>query len=261
MKTWECGGTADRDDSKSSAERRVGSNPTTPTKWILRSLTKEHLSKLVAASTSYRQVGQKLGLRGGGSFRNLKELIKSFEIDTDHFLGRGWSKGKTKESHLSIAQAGSKTSKKLTGRTGRLHTKETRQKMSKSASERSSNNGLVKTKRYDVFCPYLNRTVKVQGTWERDYAIWLNENQIRWTKDWSISFSWKKSPEDIERSYHPDFLLVDSNTHIEIKGFMWKIESKNVDDALKLRLVQEQNPELQLQVLMKEDLVQLGVFK
>jgi hypothetical protein len=36
-------------------------------------------------------------------------------------------------------------------------------KISAKAGER--NNGLIKTKYFEVYCPYINENVKVQGTW------------------------------------------------------------------------------------------------
>lgn len=202
----------------------------------------------------------KLDLRGGTAYPRARELVQQFDIDATHFTGAGWSRGLNKQTHSSIAEAGRKTSVKMTGKPGHPHTKESRRKMSNSASIRSSNNGPVRTKWHEVFCPYLNKPVKVQGTWERDYALWLNSKDISWVKDHTITFPWKKNENDIVRTYHPDFLLVDSGVHIEIKGFMWKDEQRGVDDERKLRLVQEQNPSLKLSILMKAELVSMGVF-
>ena len=56
--------------------------------------TKESLEPIVRDSTSYRQVLAKLGLRyAGGSYKNLKNRITEYNIDTSHFLGRGHNKG------------------------------------------------------------------------------------------------------------------------------------------------------------------------
>lgn len=57
--------------------------------------TKENLAPVIAASFSYGQVLDRLGLRRtGGGQSHLKNLVKRFEIDTGHFLGQGWSRGK-----------------------------------------------------------------------------------------------------------------------------------------------------------------------
>ena len=64
--------------------------------------TKEILEPIVKESGSIRQVLQKLGLKeAGGNYENLKTRIKKFEIDTSHFHGKSWNKGK-KWSNLQI---------------------------------------------------------------------------------------------------------------------------------------------------------------
>lgn len=58
--------------------------------------TKEILTEIVNECGSFRQVLQKLGLKeAGGNYSNIKKRIKQFEIDTKHFHGQLWSKGKT----------------------------------------------------------------------------------------------------------------------------------------------------------------------
>ncbi len=57
--------------------------------------TKENLGLVVRESGSIRQVLQKLGLEeSGGNYENIKTRIKQFEIDTSHFHGMLWNKGK-----------------------------------------------------------------------------------------------------------------------------------------------------------------------
>lgn len=66
--------------------------------------TKENLEKIVKESNSIRQVLKKLGLKeAGGNYQNIKVKIKNFEIDTSHFHGQVWNKGKTwsKEKDIS----------------------------------------------------------------------------------------------------------------------------------------------------------------
>ena len=60
-----------------------------------RKYTKEILEAIVSESFSIRQVLQKLGLKeAGGNYQNIKVRIKNFEIDTSHFHGQTWNKGK-----------------------------------------------------------------------------------------------------------------------------------------------------------------------
>ncbi len=57
--------------------------------------TKEILEPIVKESGSIRQVLIKLGLKeAGGNYENIKTRIKNFEIDTSHFHGMLWNKGK-----------------------------------------------------------------------------------------------------------------------------------------------------------------------
>jgi len=61
-----------------------------------RKYTKEFLEPIVRECGSVRQVLQKLGLKeAGGNYENIKTRIKMFDIDTSHFHGMTWSKGKT----------------------------------------------------------------------------------------------------------------------------------------------------------------------
>lgn len=67
-------------------------------RWKLRSLTDKRLKEIVSQSTSWRDLMLRIGLNGGGSFKAVKLKVTSLNIDTTHFTGQGWSKGKTKET-------------------------------------------------------------------------------------------------------------------------------------------------------------------
>lgn len=57
--------------------------------------TKEYLEPIVKDCGSVRQVLQKLGLKeAGGNYANIKTRIKMLDIDTSHFHGMTWNKGK-----------------------------------------------------------------------------------------------------------------------------------------------------------------------
>jgi hypothetical protein len=51
---------------------------------------------LCAESFSLAEVLRKAGRKGGGSQQTLKKKIQEFNIDTSHFTGQLWNKGKTK---------------------------------------------------------------------------------------------------------------------------------------------------------------------
>lgn len=57
--------------------------------------TVEQLKAAVMDSRSVRQVLQHLGLvAAGGNYRHIQDVIEKNNIDSSHFLGRGWCKGR-----------------------------------------------------------------------------------------------------------------------------------------------------------------------
>lgn len=57
--------------------------------------TEQELREAVEGSSSLRQVMLKLGIAAeGGNYRTVKERIQVLRIDTGHFTGQSWSKGK-----------------------------------------------------------------------------------------------------------------------------------------------------------------------
>jgi hypothetical protein len=86
-----------------------------------------------------------------------------------------------------------------------------------------------KSKWYDV------NGIKVQGTWERDFAEKLNIFKIHWMKP---CFSFKYILNDKNSRYIPDFYLPKFDVFIEIKGFWWG------NDKEKMRAVIKQNRSL-----------------
>jgi hypothetical protein len=61
-----------------------------------RKYSEEDLKRSVKTSQSLRQVLTKLGIKeAGGNYRTLKKAISFLSLDTSHFTGRAWNKGKT----------------------------------------------------------------------------------------------------------------------------------------------------------------------
>lgn len=57
--------------------------------------TKEKLKPIVAESRAISEVLRKLGLKqSGGNHTHISKRIKVFGLDTSHFLGQGWNRGK-----------------------------------------------------------------------------------------------------------------------------------------------------------------------
>jgi hypothetical protein len=113
----------------------------------------------------------------------------------------------------------------------------------KTLSERqSSNNSGGRCKWYDV------SGVKVQGTWERDLALKMNELGVEWARPKVGEFSYLNNKTKLCR-YTPDFFISALDAFLEIKGFWWG------DDKNKMKLVVEQNP-----LAKKILLIEKGLF-
>ena len=100
-----------------------------------------------------------------------------------------------------------------------------------------------------VFSPYANKNIYLLSGLEIAYAKWLNENNIKWDKPKSNAY--KLSGKD--KKYYPDFLLIDTNEIIEIKGYWWE------GDKAKMLAVTTQHPELKISVLTKQELDNIGI--
>ncbi len=69
----------------------------------LHKYSEEQLREAVKSSTSKRQVLQKLNVAPyGGNYDVLRKSIKYFDLETSHFTGQAWNKGKTLPSRQPI---------------------------------------------------------------------------------------------------------------------------------------------------------------
>jgi hypothetical protein len=70
----------------------------------LKNLTSEHLKELVKESTSVLQIAVKLGYgkRGGSIVSRLKKLIVDNQLDTSHFTGQAWNRGKSSYEDIRV---------------------------------------------------------------------------------------------------------------------------------------------------------------
>jgi len=255
---WSKGQTKENNESiRKNSEKHTGMIYKKNGKKSFKSMSKEELELLVNASTSFRDLIIKIyGIANSGSRdKAVKEWVKNLEIDTSHFTGKTWNKGHTKQTHASLQKAGEEYKKGLKeGKfkpsfLGKKISIEHRNKIIQL--KKLSNFKFVKL--YSVFSKYENTEILVQGTWEKKYAEWLNEKQIHWTKKHELRISYVDD-NGIQRYYHPDFYLPDTNMYIEIKGY-YPDKCKR-----KMELVLEQNPDKKLTVLMKADLKSLGIM-
>jgi hypothetical protein len=90
--------------------------------------------------------------------------------------------------------------------------------------------------------------VRLMSSMEIRYYKYLTKNSIVWKKPNSVKYI-----DNTGKShwYKPDFYLVDSDETIEIKGHWWN------NDKIKMQWVIEQNPNLQIKIIMKKDLLEL----
>lgn len=58
--------------------------------------------------------------------------------------------------------------------------------------------------------------VKLHGTWEKMFAVWLDENKIPWVRN-KKSFPYYFGGKS--RKYYPDFYLTEKNQYVEVKGY------------------------------------------
>lgn len=63
--------------------------------------------------------------------------------------------------------------------------------------------------------------VLLDGTWELKVAMFFDQNDIKWERN-KKRFLYKDK--DKERTYCPDFFLVDSNLYVEVKGYVTELD-------------------------------------
>ena len=137
------------------------------------------------------------------------------------------------------------------------HTKETLEKISLSyLNGDRKNHGYIRVKYYEVFCPFHDKIVKVQGTWELIYANYLNENNIRWTRNTKLRY--RLFEDDYLHTYYPDFYLIDTDEYIEIKGYWWTSKDGKRDDKRKMEFVRKYNEDKKITVIMNIDKYKLN---
>lgn len=151
---------------------------------------------------------------------------------------------KAKQLGLSIPKMSDETKQKISNVwKGRNHTKETKEKISKTMQQVVKDkpdsynginiNGKVKKYKYN--------NVSLDGSWELLVAQYLDFNNIKWERPRKgFEYIWN----NVTHIYYPDFYLTDYNMYIEVKGFeterdyiKWKslsnliiIKRKEIDD-------------------------------
>jgi hypothetical protein len=161
------------------------------------------------------------------SLRNHERLCKDNPNKQKHTGGRrigtvAWNKGKSQRDYPNLSRP--KQKGKLFGSALTGHTEETKRKISEKLS---INNKGGRSKWYVV------SGQKVQGTWERDIAIKLDELGVKWKKLKTNHDILKYIMGEKEKSYTPDFYLPDFDVFLEIKGYWWGRDREKMDIVLK----------------------------
>lgn len=132
---------------------------------------------------------------------------------------------------------------------GKKHSIETKQKMSKTASDQivsgtrsSHGNG----RRVNCLTPN-NGFTTMRSTWEKKYADYLTKNNINYL------YEPKLFPLSNGKSYIADFYLPQTDEYVEIKGYL------SPDQGEKYELFRKEYPNLKWKILYKENLIDLGI--
>lgn len=115
-----------------------------------------------------------------------------------------------------------------------------------------SNASVGKTKWHDHTKP-CGEKIRLQGTWELKYAMWLDEHDIAYTAH--KGSLWYEHPiSKKQKIYMPDFWLVDEQTYVDVKNdYLLKVDSE------KINAVRKSNPNIKLKIVSKTDLINLGI--
>lgn len=155
-----------------------------------------------------------------------------------------WNTGLTKDTDERVKRNGENVSKTFREQIaeGTYVTSSMGPEARKRLSERQSlHNSGGKCKWYDV------TGTSVQGRWERDIALKLNEFGVEWEKPTIKDEIWKYDISGSIRSYTPDFYLPEYNCWLEIKGYWWG------NDLEKMKLIQEAYPDRILYIIQEQE--------
>lgn len=85
------------------------------------------------------------------------------------------------------------------------------------------------------FCKWMNKDVYLDSTWEREYVIWLDLNNIEWYRP--SYFNWVDENNKTHK-YYPDFYLKNEDVYIDIKNdFLIKRHEFKISQVLKLNSI------------------------
>lgn len=188
--------------------------------------------------------------------RQESPFVKFNKLKTDGII-KVWNKGLTKETDERVRNNAERVHESyLTGKSVQWEkglTKETDERIRKQ-SEQISKTCLQKSKQGTWHkslaknMHYKYKDIDLDGTWELEYAKYLDSNNIEWKRP---KERFEYIFENKIRHYTPDFYIVQEDTYIEIKGYKTK-----KDDAKWKQFPKDKR----LKVLFKEDLIKIGII-
>jgi hypothetical protein len=108
----------------------------------------------------------------------------------------------------------------------------------------------ARTKWYD-FEDRLGRNLRLQGTWELQFAKWLDKKELSFTAH--VGCIWYVDVEGKSRVYLPDFWVDEWKTFVDVKNdYLFSLSQDKINCVYKTG-----KP---LKILLKHDLINLGVF-
>lgn len=157
--------------------------------------------------------------------KRIEKSVQTFSNNYKSGKNKIWCQGKTKETDTRVLKNSFSISKTIT----------------KKIKNGTWHNSFSKSRTHE----YNNQ--KFYGTWELNYAKWLDENKIKWRK---VTETFQYEFEGKKRRYTPDFYLIDEQCYIEIKGY----------ETDKDRAKWKQFP-FKLKILKGKELKDLGIIK
>ncbi len=162
----------------------------------------------------------------------------------------GWNKGLTKQTSDLVAKNANGISKAMKGKTGRVHTEETKKKQS-IAAKRNNLGGHTSKKRLN-FLKSDGEIIHLQSSYEIEFASILEELNIEWERPAPLIWI---DDNGVDHRYYADFKVGD--IYIDTKNDYLAIKDKPKID----KVIQQNNVDVRIvtkELITKEYVLNLG---
>lgn len=155
-----------------------------------------------------------------------------------------WNKGLTADTDIRVKENAKKTTDSIRKSVSngtykpRIMGNEARRRLSLQQSEENRGG---KCKWFNV------NGIYVQGKWEYNIALKLNELNIEWQRGFPVEYEINGKL----KHYTPDFFLVKENIFLEIKGYWWG------NDKEKMECVYVKHPDMKILIIEKAQYEQI----